>query len=144
MGVRGVVVTGLSSKERRDYLASEARQRSALHRLPPFAVLVLDGAVRRPVAGAVQALLGALTGHEVAIVADPPMLVFDLPNLVVPTPSPDLVRIRAGALGGREGQFVETLGARRFPGGAFLEACLIRFPDGTTAAVPLGDLERLV
>jgi hypothetical protein len=144
MGVRGVVVTGLSSKERRDYLASEARQRSALHRLPPFAVLVLDGAVRRPVAGAVQALLGALTGHEVAIVADPPMLVFDLPNLVVPTPPPDLVRIRAGTLGGREGQFIEALGARRFPGGAFLEACLIRFPDGTTAAVPLGDLERLV
>ena len=47
MGVRGVVVTGLSSKERRDYLASEARQRSALHRLPPFAVLVLGGAVLR-------------------------------------------------------------------------------------------------
>ena len=54
MGVRGVVVTGLSSKERRDFLASEARQRAALHRLPPFAVLVLDGAVRRPVAGAVH------------------------------------------------------------------------------------------
>jgi hypothetical protein len=51
MGVRGVVVTGLSSKERRDYLASEARQRSALHRLPPFAVLVLEGVVRRPLPG---------------------------------------------------------------------------------------------
>jgi hypothetical protein len=144
MGVRGVVVTGLSSKERRDYLASEARQRSALHRLPPFAVLVLDGAVRRPLAGAVQALLGALAGHEVAIVTDPPMLVFDLPAMTVPTPPPDLVRIRGGALGGREGRFVEAVGGRRFPGGATLEACLVRFPDGTTAAVPLGDLERLV
>ena len=48
MGVRGVIVAGLASKERRDFLASEARQRAALHRLPPFAVLVLDGAVRRP------------------------------------------------------------------------------------------------
>lgn len=144
MGVRGVVVTGLSSKERRDYLASEARQRSALHRLPPFAVLVLDGAVRRPVAGAVLALLGALSGHEVAIVTDPPMLVFDLPSLAVPTPPADLVRVRGGALGGREGRFVEAIGARRFPGGAHLEACLVRFPDGTTAAVPLGDLERFV
>jgi len=38
MGVRGIVVAGLSSKERRDFLASEARQRAALHRLPPFAV----------------------------------------------------------------------------------------------------------
>ncbi|MDO8484587.1 MAG: hypothetical protein Q7S35_06545 [Candidatus Limnocylindrales bacterium] len=144
MGVRGVVVTGLSSKERRDYLASEARQRSALHRLPPFAVLVLDGAVRRPVAGAVLALLGALSGHEVAIVTDPPMLVFDIPSLTVPTPPADLVRVRGGALAGREGRFVEAIGARRFPGGAHLEACLVRFPDGTTAAVPLGDLERFV
>ena len=81
MGVCGVVVAGLSSKERRDFLASEARQRAALHRLPPFAVLVLDGATRRPLAGAVQAVLGALAGREVAIVTDPPMLVFDLPNL---------------------------------------------------------------
>jgi hypothetical protein len=144
MGVRGVVVTGLSSKERRDYLASEARQRSALHRLPPFAVLVLDGAVRRPVAGAVLALLGALTGHEVAIVTDPPMLVFDLPGLIVPTPPVDLVRIRGGALGGREGRFVEAIGPRRFHAGVHLEACLVRFPDGTTAAVPIGDLERFI
>jgi hypothetical protein len=51
MGICGVVVAGLSSKERRDFLASEARQRAALHRLPPFAVLVLDGAIRRPLAG---------------------------------------------------------------------------------------------
>ena len=142
MGVRGVVVTGLSSKERRDYLASEARQRSALHRLPPFAVLVLDGAVRRPVAGAVQALLAALAGHEVAIVTDPPTLVFDLPELDVPAPPPDLVRIRAGALAGREGRFVECLGPRRFPGDVHLEAALVRFADGTTTAVPIGDLER--
>jgi hypothetical protein len=144
MGVRGVVVTGLSSKERRDFLASEARQRSALHRLPPFAVLVLDGAVRRPVAGAVLALLGDLSGHEVAIVTDPPMLIFDLPGLTVPTPPPDLVRVREGMYAGREGRFLEAVGARRFAGGAHLEAGLVRFPDGTTAAVPLGDLERFV
>jgi hypothetical protein len=144
MGVRGVVVTGLSSKERRDFLASEARQRSALHRLSPFAVLVLDGAIRRPVAGAVLALLGDLSGHEVAIVTDPPMLIFDLPGLSVPTPPPDLVRVREGVYAGREGRFLEAVGARRFAGGAHLEAGLVRFPDGTTAAVPFGDLERFV
>ena len=71
MGVCGVVVAGLSSKERRDFIASEARQRAALHRLPPFAVLVLDGATRRPLAGAVQAVLAALVGREVAIVTRP-------------------------------------------------------------------------
>ena len=144
MGVRGVVVTGLSSKERRDYLASEARQRSSLHRLSPFAVLVLDGAVRRPLAGSVLALLAALSGHEVAIVTNPPMLLFDLPTLAIQAPPPDLVRVRGGAYAGREGRFVEALGRRRFPGGAHLEAGLVQFPDGSTATVPMGDLERFV
>ena len=144
MGVCGVVVAGLSSKERRDFLASEARQRAALHRLPPFAVLVLDGATRRPLAGAVQAVLGALAGSEVAIVTDPPMLVFDRPNLVIPPPPVDLVRVRAGAMSGREGQFIAAVGPRRFPGGVHLEAGIVRLPDGTDAAIPLGDLERFV
>lgn len=144
MGVCGVIVAGLSSKERRDFLASEARQRAALHRLPPFAVLVLDGAARRPMGGAVLALLGALTGHEVAIVTDPPMLVFDRPALAVPDPPADLVRIRAGTLAGREGRFLEAIGPRRFAGGVHLEAGMVRLPDGTTTAVPLGDLERFV
>jgi hypothetical protein len=144
MGVSGVVVAGLSSKERRDYLASEARQRAALHRLPSFAVLVLDGATRRPLAGAVQAVLAALAGREVAIVTDPPMLVFDMPNLVIPDPPLDLVRIRSGALAGREGRFIEAIGPRRFTGGVQLEAGLVHLPDGTTAAIPLGDLERYI
>jgi len=144
MGVCGVVVAGLSSKERRDFIASEARQRAALHRLPPFAVLVLDGATRRPLAGAVQAVLAALAGREVAIVTDPPTLVFDLPNLIIPDPPIDLVRIRAGSLAGREGRFVRAIGPRRFAGGVHLEAGIVHLPDGTTAAVPLGDLERFV
>lgn len=144
MGVCGVVVGGLSSKERRDFLASEARQRAALHRLPPFAVLVLDGTARRPLAGAVQAVIGALAGHEVAIVTNPPMLVFDMPGLAIPDPPIDLVRVRAGPLAGREGTFIEAIGPRRFTGGVHLEAAMVRLPDGTTAAVPLGDLERFV
>lgn len=144
MGICGVVVAGLSSKERRDYLASEARQHAALHQLPPFAVLVLDGAVRRPLAGAIQAVLAALAGHEVAIVGDPPMLIFDQPELVIPDPPIDLVRIRSGSFAGREGRFVRALGPRRFAGGVQLEAGIVQLPDGTTAAVPLGDLERFV
>src|SRR4029079_16172633 len=70
MGVRGIIVAGLASQERRDFLASENRQRAALHRLPPFAVLVLEGAVRRPLAGPVMDILEALEGHDVALVAD--------------------------------------------------------------------------
>ena len=145
MGVRGVVVAGLSSKERRDFLASEARQRAALHRLPPFAVLVLDGATRRPLAGAVQAVLAALAGHEVAIVTDPPMLVFDLPNLVIPDPPVDLVRIRAGSLAGREGRFVEAIGrvaVRRR--GSIWRRPWCGCQTGPRPPSTLGDLERFV
>ncbi len=142
MGVRGIVVPGLASKERRDFLASEARQRAALHRLPPYAVLVMDGATRRPLAGPIMALLAAMVGREAAIVADPPMLVFDAPDLVVPAPPPDLVRIRAGALSGLEGRWLGPAGRRRFAGGVDLEAGHVRLADGSSVAVPLGDLER--
>ena len=86
MGIRGIVVAGLASKERRDFLASELRQRAALHRLPPYAVLVLDGAVRRPLSSPVMGVLRALAGREVAIVDDPPALVFDQPDLDLPPP----------------------------------------------------------
>lgn len=142
MGVRGIIVAGLASKERRDFLASEGRQRAALHRLPPFAVLVLEGAVRRPLAGPVMDILDALEGHEVAIVADPPMLIFEEPELELPAPRPDHVRVRAGQLSGREGTWTGLVGPRRFAGGVHLEAGTVRFDDGSTVAVPLGDLER--
>lgn len=142
MGVRGVIVGGLASKERRDFLASEQRQRAALHRLPPYAVLVLEGAVRRPIASPVLDVLAALEGHEVAIVSDPPMLIFDAPEVDLPVPRPDLVRIRGGQLGGTEGTWAGVVGPRRFAGGIHLEAGAVRFEDGSVMAVPLGDLER--
>jgi hypothetical protein len=142
MGVRGVIVGGLASKERRDFLASERRQRAALHRLPPYAVLVLEGAVRRPIASPVMDVLAALEGHEVAIVSDPPMLIFDAPEVDLPVPRPDLVRIRGGQLAGSEGTWAGVVGPRRFAGGIHLEAGAVRFEDGSVVAVPLGDLER--
>ncbi|MFP5341617.1 MAG: hypothetical protein ACLGIJ_01640 [Candidatus Limnocylindria bacterium] len=143
MGVRGIVVSGLASKERRDFGASESRQRAALHRLAPFAVLVVDGATRRPLPSAVMAILGALVGRDVAIVDDPPALIVDDPR-DLPLPPPDHVRIRAGALGGREGRFEGLLGPRRFAGGVRHEAARVRLTDGSAVAVPLGDLERYV
>lgn len=144
MGVRGVIVGGLASKERRDFLASERRQRAALHRLPPFAVLVLEGAIRRPMAGPVMAVLRALVGREVAIAVQPAALLFDGSDVAIPSPPPDLVRVRAGNLAGRDGTWVGPLGPRRFAGGVHLEAAAVRFDDGRTLAVPLGDLERFV
>jgi hypothetical protein len=142
MGVRGIVVSGLASKERRDFLASEARQHAALHRLPPFAVLVLGGAVRRPLPSPIQAVLDRLVGRDVAIVTDPPMLIFDAPDVELPVPAPGLVRIRAGQHAGLEGTWDGLLGVRRFAGGVHLEAGSVRFADDQVIAVPLGDLER--
>jgi hypothetical protein len=144
MGVRGIIVAGLASKERRDFLASEARQRAALHRLPPYAVLVMDGATRRPMARPIMALLAAMSGREAAIVSDPPMLLFDLPDLVLPTSDADLVRIRAGSLSGHEARWLGAAGRRRFGGGVDLEAGRVRLADGSTVAIPLGDVERFV
>jgi len=142
MGIRGVVVASLASKERRDFIASEARQRAALHRLPPYAVLIMDGATRRPMAGPLMDIFEMLAGREVAIVGDPPMLVFDEPDLVLPAPSPDIVRVRAGALLGREGRWLGAAGPRRFDGDVHLESGRIRLDDGTVATVAIGDLER--
>jgi hypothetical protein len=143
MGVHGIVVGGLASKERRDFTASERRQRAALHRLAPYAVLVLEGATRRPLPSPVMDVLESLAGHEVAIVGDPPMLVFDA-DVDVPAPRSDFVRVRGGPLGGREGTWAGIVGPRRFAGGVHLEAGSVRFADGTVTAVPLGDLERFV
>ncbi len=144
MGIRGIVVNALTAKDLRDFAASEARQRASLHQLPPFAVLVLDGAIRRTVPSPIRAALTALTGHDVAIAGDPPMLLFDPGNVRVPRPPAGLVRVRQGAWGGREGQWEGLAGIRRFRGGVRSEAGFVRFDDGPPVALPLGDLERFV
>jgi hypothetical protein len=142
MGIRGIVVSALTAKDLRDFLASEERQRASLHRVPPFAVLVLDGAIRRPVATPILAVLSALVGREVAISGDPPLLLFDAPEGELPRPGPDWVRVRQGPWGGREGRWAGPAGIRRFPGGVRLEAGLVRFGEGRPIAVPVSDLER--
>ena len=142
MGLRGIIVAGLAGKERRDFLASEARQRASLHRLPTFAVLVLDGAARRRIASPVAAVLSALAGREVAIVTDPPALVFDEPGIELEPPDPELVRARSGERAGREGRWVGLAGLRRFSGGTYLEAGWVELDGGGRVAIPLSDLER--
>jgi hypothetical protein len=142
MGVRGIVVAGLPGKERRDFLASEARQRASLHRGHPFGVLVLDGALRRPIASAAMAVLEAVAGLEVALVADPPALVVDHPSVQIPTPDPAWIRVRCGPLAGGEGRWCGPAGLRRFASGTHLEAGYVRFADGDPVAIPLNDLER--
>jgi len=142
MGARGMIVAALSGKERRDFLASVARQRASLHRADSFAVLVLDGAVRRPIASAIMAVLAAIAGREAALVIDPPALVFDEPSVAIPAPDPGWVRVRSGPLVGQEGQWVGLAGPRRFAAGTHLEAGFVEFPGEPPVALPLNDLER--
>ncbi|HSO29882.1 MAG TPA: hypothetical protein VLS28_08245 [Candidatus Sulfomarinibacteraceae bacterium] len=144
VGVRGIVVATLGVKERRDVLASERRGQAAAHGLPTFAILVLDGAVRRPIASPVMALFQRLAGRTVAIVGDPPALIFDDPGFDLSPPEPDLVRVVAGPLAGAEGRWAGLAGPCRFPAGVVLEAGLVAFGGGPPVAVPLGDLERFV
>ncbi|MHB8458791.1 MAG: hypothetical protein ACYDAK_00260 [Candidatus Limnocylindrales bacterium] len=142
MGVRGIVVGGMSEKDLHDLAASERRQLAGVHRSPPFAVLVLDGPLRRPIAEPVRAILGAAGGRDAAIVADPPMLLLGAGAALVPRLDPLAVRVTHGPLAGRSGRWAGLAGIRRFRAGIHLEAGIVRFADGSRAAVPLADLER--
>lgn len=144
MGVRGIVVASISQKDLRDFAASERRQRSSAHRLTPFAILVLDGYLRRPIASPIRDLLAAAAGRDVAILGDPPALLIDQFDVPGRHPGADWVRVRHGPLAGREGRWAGSAGLRRFPAGVQLEAGFVRFDDGAPVAVPLGDLERFV
>jgi hypothetical protein len=87
-------------------------------------------------------LFEALEGTMVAIVGDPPALVIDDPNVALPTPAPELVRVRSGPLAGAEGTWAGLAGPRRFPAGVTLEAAFVRFGGRPPVAIPIGDLER--
>jgi hypothetical protein len=143
MGVRGIVVATLPGKELRDFQASERRQRAALHPAQPFGVLALDGTLRRPIAGPVTALLERMAGSEVALLVDPPALVFDTEPPDPPPLPPDWVRIRSGANAGLEGRAAMPLGPRRFSANVILDAVRVVIGD-EPVDVPIGDLERFV
>jgi hypothetical protein len=143
MGVRGIVVASLPGKELRDFQASERRQRAALHPAQPFGVLALDGTIRRPIAGPVAAVLERMAGTEVALLTDPPSLVFDAEPDGLPELPADWVRIRSGANAGLEGRAVMPLGPRRFAANVILDAVCVVI-DGEPIDVPIGDLERFV
>ncbi len=142
VGVRGIVVSGLGVKERREVLASERRARAGAHGLPPFAVLVLEGAIGRPIASSIMAVIEALEGRTVAIIEEPACLVIEAPEIELPEPDADLVRVTAGPLAGLEGSWAGLAGPHRFSGGVLLEAGFVRIGGRTPVAVPLGDLER--
>ncbi len=142
VGVRGIVVNGLGVKERREIAASEQRGQAGAHGLPPFAVLVLEGAVGRPIASPVMAILHALEGHVGAIIGDPAGLTVESPELVVPEPPPGWVRVAAGPMAGAEGAWMGLAGVQRFAGGVQLEAAWVQLGGKVRIAVPIGDLER--
>ena len=116
MGVRGIVVAGLVEQG----AARLPRLRGAPAGGPPPAAAVRRPRPRRaPPAGRwpapVLAVLAALAGREVAIVADPPMLVFDRPDLDRPdAAAPTSSGSAAATLAGREGRWSRPIGRRRF------------------------------
>ncbi len=143
MGVRGIVVASLAGKDLRDFQASERRQRAALHVPEPFGVLALDGALKRQIATPVTALLERLAGREVALLVDPPALVFEGAGIELPAIDPDWVRVRSGPNAGAEGRVLELVGLRRFASGVHLEAARVALDGEPPIEIPLGDLERL-
>jgi hypothetical protein len=142
MGIAGAVVPALAERDRRDVVASEARQRAGLHRLPPFPVLVLDGYLRRAMAGPMRDLLGALAGEEVGLAGSPPLLLAAPRPSPLPLPARDHVRVRGGRLAGHEGRFLGLAGPHRLGAGVVSEAAHVRLAGGREVIVGLGDLER--
>jgi hypothetical protein len=143
MGVHGIVAASIAGKELRDFQASEHRQRAALHVPEPFGVLALDGALKRPISTPLAALLERLAGREVALLVDPPALVFDATGIDLPEIAPDRVRVRSGPNAGAEGRALELVGLWRFAGGVHLEAARVELDGEAPIEIPLGDLERL-
>jgi hypothetical protein len=142
MSIRGLVAASAGSAELRDLQASEARQRAGLAPSPPFGLLVLDGHQRRPIASPILALLSAAAGMEVAILTDPPLLVFDGEPAVPDVPA-DWIRVRGGPESGREGRLSGYAGPWRFRSGVTLDAAFVRLEgDAADTAVALPDLER--
>lgn len=145
MSIRGLIAGSVGEGELRDLEASELRQRASLTPSVPFGLIALDGHGRRPLATPILALLAAMAGREVAIVTDPPLLVFDAPEVPLPDLPPDWIRARSGPHAGREGRWLKSAGLYRFRAGIHLDAAVVRFSDDTqTTVVPVSDLERFV
>jgi hypothetical protein len=145
MSIRGLVAGSVGEGELRDLEASRQRQKASLAPSVSFGLLALDGHGRRPLATPILALLAAMAGREVAIVTDPPLLVFDDTEVPLPEISPDWIRARSGSYAGREGRWLRSAGLYRFRGGIHLEAAVVRFADDSgTTVVPVTDLERFV
>jgi hypothetical protein len=144
-GVAGVVVGSLGARERRDLAASERRQQAALQAPRPFGVLVLGGAIRQPVASPTESLLEALAGGSVALVPEPVGIAapgVPVDGSALPRVRPDLVRIVAGPMAGREGTWAGLAGPRGVAPGVVLDSALVRIGDAAPVAVPLVALER--
>lgn len=145
MSIRGLIAGSVGQGELRDLAASESRQKASLAPSVPFGLLALDGHQRRPIATPILALLAALAGREVAIITDPPLLVFDVAEVPLPELPPDWIRVRSGPHAGREGRWIEPAGLYRFRGGIHLEGAVVRFLDDTeTTILPVSDLERFI
>ena len=145
MSISGLIAGSVGEGELRDLEASRQRQKASLAPSVPFGLIALDGHGRRPLATPILALLAAMAGREVAVVTDPPLLVFDADEVPLPELPPDWIRARSGPHAGREGRWLRSAGSYRFRGGIHLEAAVVRFADETeTTIVPVTDLERFV
>jgi hypothetical protein len=145
MSIRGLIAGSVGEGELRDLEASRQRQKASLAPSVSFGLIALDGHGRRPLASPILAMLSAMSGREVAIVTDPPLLVFGAAEVPLPELPPDWIRARSGPHAGREGRWLKSVGTYRFRGGIHLEGAVVRFADDAeTTIVPATDLERFV
>ena len=129
MGVRGIVVASLAGKDLRDLLASERRQRAALHGAPPFGILVLEGAMRRALPSPVVSLFEALAGSDVGSSGICRRSCGTCPISSCRRCRRISCASKHGPHTGREGRLEGLAGLRRFEAGTQLESGWVRFDE---------------
>jgi len=150
IGVAGVVVGGVASRDLRQLTMSEARQQAALHAAAPFGLVALGGYGRVPIPTHLWDLLVAADGRLAGLLPESDTLVIDgdpAPLLAAVSRPPNTVRVTSGAHRDHEGTLVGLSGPRRWPSGSYAPGGFVevRAGDGSLErhCVPLTVLERL-
>ena len=146
MGVAGIVLGGILDKELRDFEATQRRRRQTGGVRGDFAVILLEGFGKVGFDGGLFAWFRAHDGRMASLFGDAARLyVYDADpppaRRALPRPG-DRVIAHRRPHAGLTGDLVRTLDAiHAVPSGVAARAGVVRFDDGSTAIVPLANLE---
>jgi hypothetical protein len=146
MGVAGIVLGGILDKELRDFEATQRRRRQTGGVRGDFAIILLEGFGKVGFDGGLFAWFRAHDGRMASLFGDSSLLyVYDADpppaRRALPRPG-DRVIAHRRPHAGLTGELVRTLDAiHAAQSGVAARAGVVRFEDGSTAIVPIANLE---